>query len=76
MSGLRVLKLNSNKLSGPVPKAWAGLPALRTLSLYDNPDLSGCLPAGIAGGTLQAPGGRVTPNAKEAAAGTKISAFC
>jgi hypothetical protein len=84
LSSLRVLKLNSNQLSGAVPKAWArpGLPALKTLSLWNNPGLTGCLPAALAGagpsgqGYFQGPGGKITSAAKEAASGTKISGFC
>ena len=82
MAALKTLKINSNKLSGAVPASWAGLRALRTLTLFDNPDLSGCLPAALAAagpsgrGFFQARSGELTRSAKDAAAGTKISGFC
>jgi hypothetical protein len=73
LPSLRVLKLNSNKFSGEVPRAWASMPALATLTVFDNPDLSGCLPGGR---TYQTPSGQQTGNAKDAAAGTKIGGAC
>jgi len=79
---LKVLKLNSNKIGGAFPKQWASLASLETLTIFDNPDLSGCLPAAFAGagpsgkGFFQGPSGQLTQSGKEAAKGTKISGFC
>ena len=84
---LEVLKINSNKLSGPVPKDWAPpskphMAKLETLTLFGNAELSGCLPASLGAkgpsskGFFQAPSGELTASAKQAAAGTKITGFC
>lgn len=68
-----------------MPKAWAppaGMAALETLTLFNNADLTGCLPPALAGpgpagaGYFQASSGQLTKDVKSAAAGTKISGVC
>ncbi len=86
LTSLRLLKLDNNKLRGPVPKAWAppsrpSMAQLETLSLYRNKDLDGCLPAslaneGAAAAVLQAVSGRPTRDTKQAGQDTKITGFC
>lgn len=82
LHSLRVLKLNSNKLSGAVPPAWAppgGMKALGTLTVFNNPDLSGCLPAGLAKRSqpvFQGLSGKRTGDVAVAARGTKVTGFC
>lgn len=84
---LRVLKVNSNQLKGSVPAAWAppstpNMVSLKTLTIFNNPELSGCLPKALAGkgpsgwGFFQGPSGQLTKNATTAATGTKIKRYC
>jgi hypothetical protein len=41
------LSLNDNGFSGPIPTSWSGMTSLQKLYLYNNPSLSGCVPAGL-----------------------------
>eukprot|EP00775_Hariotina_reticulata_P003037 gene3037-3318_t len=79
---LEVLKLNDNKLSGSVPQAWAGLKALKTLTLFNNQNVSGCVPEiwrgkGRSGkGYFQSPQGFLSDDIKVATIGTSIQGYC
>jgi hypothetical protein len=42
---LQKLGLSNNRLSGTVPSSWGGMSSLTFASLWDNPDLGGCIPA-------------------------------
>ena len=88
MPKLSVLKLDTNNLEGQVPSAWApgapdgGLPSLRTLTLFGNGNMTGCLPGALAGagpggsGFFQAAAGQATQDAQLAAAATNSTGFC
>jgi hypothetical protein len=45
MTSITQFYLDTNNLRGPVPVAWGDWPSIDNVTLYDNPGLSGCLPA-------------------------------
>jgi hypothetical protein len=45
MASLTQMYLDTNALKGPVPAAWGSWPSIENVTLYDNPGLTGCLPA-------------------------------
>jgi hypothetical protein len=45
MAALEELYLGINALTGPVPPSWGSWGQLKRLTLFANPQLSGCLPA-------------------------------
>jgi len=41
------LSINDNNFSGTLPSSWGGMSKLEKLYAYNNPKLSGCVPAAL-----------------------------
>jgi hypothetical protein len=80
LTRLEDLALTNNRLSGIVPSSWGGMSSLTKATLWNNPDLGGCIPASWKG--------RVNAKGEKAADGAtfdtdelfgldnKITGFC
>jgi hypothetical protein len=79
MAALEDLQLSTNALAGTVPPSWGSWGRVKTVGLFANPQLSGCLPAAwrskvSVGGSVIVEGpykGKDPLNA-----GTAIKGFC
>lgn len=67
------LSLNDNEFSGPVPSSWSGMKSLEKLYLYNNPSLSGCVPAGLQEQLQLSFGFGLRDYVEE---GTKVEGYC
>eukprot|EP00877_Chromochloris_zofingiensis_P009579 jgi/Chrzof1/4875/Cz15g02150.t1 len=78
LTNLKQMWLATNGLTGQVPKSWGSLTQLRQWSIYNNPQLGGCLPAAWKGKVKYYPGNKDSPteDIKLALAGTKIKGYC
>lgn len=45
MAAIEDLQMSANNLAGTVPPSWGSWGRVKTVALWDNPQLSGCLPA-------------------------------
>ncbi|WIA23594.1 hypothetical protein OEZ85_000305 [Tetradesmus obliquus] len=73
MSHLEKLALNDNALKGTVPASFANLKALTDLYLYNNPGLTGCVPASLGTQLQVSPGFSVDDFVLDA---TGLKGFC
>jgi hypothetical protein len=77
MALLEKLVLNDNNLRGPVPATWGNLDNLKDIYLFNNPGLTGCLPAAWKNRLHLSPAGFQQAEADDLLRdGTAIKGFC
>jgi hypothetical protein len=73
MVHLEKLALNDNAFKGTVPASYANLKSLTDLYLYNNPGLTGCVPASLGAQLEVSPGFSVDDFVLDA---TGLKGFC
>jgi Leucine-rich repeat (LRR) protein len=73
LAALERLSLNDNTFTGHIPREWSGMTALQKLYLYNNPQLSGCVPQGLEEQLQMSLGFELKDYVEE---GTKVEGYC
>lgn len=73
MVHLEKLALNDNDLAGTIPASYGNFKCLTDLYLYNNPGLTGCIPASLKSQLEVSPGFAIQDFVMDA---TKLEGFC